>query len=461
MKLDESTYHELKKSFARNEMRWFAKYVYKKFDCQWFHKQVCVALNKFYSGEIKKLAIFMPPQCGKSELASRLFPAYALGRNPDLKIALAAYQHDLAAGFNRSIQRYIQSDEYKELFNISIGGEGYQKNNNEFEITDHTGRFTAVGVGSALTGKPVDIGIIDDPIKDRKEAESKRYRDRVWEWYTDVFKTRLHNDSRQLICLTRWNEDDLIGRIFKKEREEWTVIIFPGLKEDDSNPDDPRKIGEALWKERHSRESYLADKRDSERKFASLIQQRPAPAEGTLFLEKWFRTYTSVPVFEKIFQSWDCSFKDEKDSDYVAGTIWGAVKSQLYLIGLYHGKWDFVKTVQMILRATKSYPNTTSILIEDKANGPAIISTLKQKVPGIIPINPDGGKYSRAYAATDYFEAGNILFPSKDISDWIDVVKNELKIFNNGKHDDIVDSISQAINYYYNKHNSWCDHIKI
>jgi predicted phage terminase large subunit-like protein len=271
----------------------------------------------------------------------------------------------------------------------------------------------------------------------------------------------LHNNSRQLICLTRWHEDDLIGRIFEKERKDWTVIVLPGLKEDDSNPDDPRKIGEALWEERHSRKSYLEDKRDSERKFASLIQQRPAPMEGHLFLEKWFRTYTVVPKFEKVFQSWDCSFKDEKDSDYVAGTIWGVSGTLLYLIGLYHGKWDFVKTVRMILSARMSFPDTSSILIEDKANGPAIVATLKQKISGIIPVNPEGGKYSRAYASTDFFEAGNILFPSKEIADWIETVKMELKIFNNGKHDDIVDSISQAINYHYNKNNSWFGHIKI
>jgi predicted phage terminase large subunit-like protein len=461
---------KLKRALSRTKLRWFIQYVFPEFDCQWFHHLICKSVDRLIDGEYDKLMIFVPPQCGKSEIVSRKLPAYLLGKNPDYKIVSASYSHDLSAGFNRAVQRIMEIPEYLQLFpNTRLNQKrtvtdtrlNYLRNSNEFEIVDHFGKYKCVGVCGSLTGNTCDIGIIDDPVKDSIEANSETYRKRTWEWYNDVFMTRLHNDSKQIICQTRWHEDDLSGRILSKERDKWKVISLPGIKEDNDNKYDPRSIGEALWEEKHSAKSYFDMKQNSERTFTSLIQQRPAPAEGALFLEKWFKTYQSAPSFEKVIQSWDCTFKDESDSDYVAGTIWGITGTFMYLIGLYHGKWDFVKTCHMILMARKSFPNTSTVLVEDKANGPAIISSLRKKVPGIVAITPDGGKYSRAYASTDYFEAGNIFFPDERIADWICTVKAELKMFPNAKNDDIVDSVSQAINYHYNKFNSWSGHVVI
>lgn len=461
----------VKRALARVELKWFAKYTMPDYDCQWFHRLICSAVDDLLNDKYNSLAIFVPPQCGKSEIVSRRLPAYILGRNPDIKIVSASYSHDLAAKFNRTVQRIIDSPEYRELFPktnlnskrvVTDSAGGWLRNADEFEIVGHHGGYKSVGVCGSLTGNTCDIGIIDDPVKDSIEANSETYRKRTWEWYNDVFMTRLHNGSKRIICQTRWHEDDLSGRILEAERDKWRVISLPGIKEDDDNPDDPRQIGEAIWEEKHSAQSYFDMKKNSERTFASLIQQRPAPAEGLLFLEKWFRTYTEIPTcFEEIVQSWDCAFKDEASSDYVAGTVWGRSGTRLYLIGLYHGKWDFVKTVRMVEEAKQSFPESGTILIEDKANGPAVIATLKQQIPGIIAVNPEGGKVARAYAATKYFEAGNIWFPDHGIANWIDAVKAELKVFPNGKHDDITDSVTQAINHTYTKYNQWCANVRI
>jgi hypothetical protein len=170
---------------------------------------------------------------------------------------VCAYNQTFASKFNRDIQRIIDNPLYKNIFPATRlnDNDGYVGNSEEFEIVGNTGSLKTVGVNGALTGNPIDIGIIDDPIKDANEAYSSTFRKRVWDWYTTVFQSRLHNSSQQLITLTRWHEDDLAGRILRSETD-WEVLIFPAIKEDFLNPLDTREIGEALWPERHSLKKY-------------------------------------------------------------------------------------------------------------------------------------------------------------------------------------------------------------
>lgn len=216
-----------------------------------------------------------------SELSTRRLPAYILGRYPDKKIAICAYNQTFASKFNRDLQRIIDDPIFKNVFPDTRlnDGDGIVRNSEEFEIANHKGFLKAVGIGGALTGTTVDIGIIDDPIKDALEAYSTTYRDRVGDWYDTVFKTRLHNESQQLITLTRWHEDDLAGRILKAEGGQWEVIIFPAIKEDLTNDLDTREIGEVLWPEKHSAERMLDVKGKNPLIFASLYQQRPYYSE--------------------------------------------------------------------------------------------------------------------------------------------------------------------------------------
>lgn len=237
--------------------------------------------------------LFVPPQHGKSELSTRRLPAYLLGLDPNLRIAICSYSATISSSFNRDIQRIIDDEIYTGIFpNTAINENSavnpsqntYLRNSEIFEIVGYRGFVKTVGVGGSLTGTPVDIGIIDDPFKDREEAMSTRIRDKVHSWYTDVFRTRLHNDSQQLLIMTRWHEDDLAGRILKQETD-WEVVVFQAIKERAN--DDPRQIGEALWPEKHSLERILKIKETSPFTFNSLYQQEPKASRESLVFPDW------------------------------------------------------------------------------------------------------------------------------------------------------------------------------
>jgi hypothetical protein len=281
--------------FGRRDLLRFAGVMHPSYKWNWHHRTIADTLNRFFSGELKRVMVFVPPQHAKSELTSRLFPAWALGKNPDLKIVLASYSASLAESMNRDVQKFIDSEEYGEMFpdtrlqSSGVGGK-YIRNAERFDIVDRAGYLKTVGVGGSLTGTPADIAIIDDPHKDREEAKSALISQKVWDWYTDVLKTRLHNDSGVLLIQTRWDDMDLAGRLLKQMHEAmsrgddnieyWTVICFPAIKENDSNPDDPRKVGEALWPEKHSLKRLLEIKATSLRTFQSLYQQNPQPVQA-------------------------------------------------------------------------------------------------------------------------------------------------------------------------------------
>ena len=293
---------EVRRQLGRSNLKRFTMHTYPEYSVTWFHEILLDKLDRFAKGEIKKLMIFMPPQHGKSELVSRRLPAYMLGINPNLRIAGASYVANLARSFNRSIQRIMDSEEYLDLFPntrlnsknaVFSAAESRIRTADKFEIVGHSGFYKSVGVGGELTGTSVDIGIIDDPVKDALQADSPTYRARLWEWYDQVFCTRLHNDSQQLITLTRWHRDDLAGQILKAPgAEEWDVLklpaIFQGVRH---HPLDRRKEGEALWPEKHAANKIM---RSNARTFAALYQQEPAPPKGGLVFSD-FRFCEGIP----------------------------------------------------------------------------------------------------------------------------------------------------------------------
>ena len=234
-----------------------------------------------------------------SELVSRLFPAWALGRNPDLKIVLCSYSATLSSGFNRAVQRVIGSDEYKQLFPDTFLNDerlakyrGYVCSADMFEPVYHTGFFKTVGVGGSLTGTPADIAIIDDPVKDALEANSPVVRENIFDWYTSVLSTRLHNESRQMVIQTRWHPEDLVGMILNSpDAKNWKVINIPAIciEDDDGDLHSGRKVGEALWPEKHSLEKLNIEREKDPHVFNCLMQGDPESAEGRLYGP--FKTY--------------------------------------------------------------------------------------------------------------------------------------------------------------------------
>lgn len=292
----------------------FAAEVYPFLEFTPFHRTYYAILEAFAAGRIKRLIVSVPPQHGKSVGATTLLPAYMLGLDPDMRIAIASYSGTLASKFNRRVQRIIESKEYASIFpetTIKRGTKpsGYIRTSDEVEIIGHKGELISVGREGSLTGNRVDCFILDDLYKDAMEAQSPVIRENCWEWYTSVVRTRMHNASRELIVFTRWHEEDLIGVLGRTEsfRElrswrdidelrdsEWLVLNFEALKASPATEIDPRGEGEALWPEQQSRELLLSKRRLDPVRFEAMYQGHPSSREGLLYGDG-FREYKLLP----------------------------------------------------------------------------------------------------------------------------------------------------------------------
>ncbi len=294
---------------------------------QWFHALIADELQRVYQREITRLMLFVPPQHGKSEISTRSYPAWVLGKDPDRKIVVASYSATLASSFNRDIQRRMDDEPYYRLFpatrlnatNVVTVAKGVALRNSEiFEVVGRRGFVKTVGVGGSLTGTPVDDGIIDDPIKDRQDAQSLTIRENLWNWYTDVFETRLHNHSAQVLIQTRWHEDDLGGRLLARDGilspenpTGWRVVSFPALRTEDINDFDPRPLGQALWPERHSQAKIEKIRDENPVTFNSLYQQDPKPSLEALVFGDWKECDEFPADCEVIFNGMDFGYTND------------------------------------------------------------------------------------------------------------------------------------------------------
>ena len=454
---------------ARVGLGAFTRYTMPAYSMGWVHEAVCLELDNFLAAVLAKqsprLMITMPPRHGKSELATRRFPAYAFGRCPDLTVISTSYGADLSSRMNRDVQRIIESDAYKRLFpDVALSGKNirtvasgnYLRNSDIFEIVNHAGSYRSAGVGGGITGMGGDILIIDDPLKDRTEADSPTIRDKVWDWYTSTLYTRLAPGGGILLIQTRWHMDDLAGRLLEAQRtgegDAWRCVNFPAIATDDEQH---RRVGEALHPERYPLEQLLTIKAAlGTRDWEALYQQRPTPDGGAIFRKEWLRYYfpKDLPAkFDKLLISWDMAFKDSEDSDFVVGQVWGKHGACHYLLDQVRGRMGFTATVQAFRELAEKWPRALEKLVEDKANGPAVIDSLKRQITGIIPINPEGSKTARAHAVTPLFEAGNVFIPHPQTCAWAADYEAELLQFPAAAHDDQVDATTQALRRFSTK----------
>ena len=313
---------------ARRNFKDYVLYMKKDYILKPFHDYIISRLHAFERGEVKKLMIFMPPQHGKSELASRLLPSYMLGKNPSRKIVVSSYSTTIAHEFARDIKNRIKSIEYGDIFDINIGkndedDNSYSNTSYYFHTSPHKGYVYGVGRGGSITSKTVDISIIDDPLKGREEAMSITIRQKLWEWYINDVRTRMHNDSQEMLIQTRWDTDDLAGRLLKLEPEQWEVICFPAIKTSDYCEYDNRAEGEVLFPEKHSLERILDVKKKNEVAFNSLYQQDPKPNSNVL-VHPNFIAIKSIP--ESSVTRWvvgiDYGFTNDPTAIIAIG-IWG------------------------------------------------------------------------------------------------------------------------------------------
>ena len=451
-----ATKADFEREWARRKYLRYCQYVHRG---TWVpgrhHELICDALDAVVRGEITRLMICMPPRHGKSMSVTETFPSYYLGRFPDKRVMEVSYNDTFAQKFGRKNREKIE--EFGEaLWGIRLSQVNHSASN--WDLERRRGGMISVGFGGAATGEGADLMIIDDPVKNRQEADSQTMRDRIWDEYTATFSTRTHPGAAIIVIMTRWHEDDLCGRLLNPDVckvEDWTVLKLPAIAEDE---DDllGRKEGEPLWPEHGYDREWLENQKGKigSYSFAGLYQQRPAPSEGGILKRSWFQFYDLLPEGGTQIQSWDCTFKDGQNNDFVAGHVWQKTGANYYLVDRVHDHMGISDTMRAIRTLTAKHPRARAKLVEDKANGPAVIELLKKEISGLIPIDPQGGKVVRAQAIAPYAEAGNIFLPQPSVAPWIHDFLEECAAFPNAVHDDDVDAMSQGINYLASTVNS-------
>lgn len=422
------------------------------------------------AGRLLRLMVFMPPQHGKSELISRFFLAWYLGTFPGRRIILASYEADFASTWGRKARDLLE-EFGPELFGIRVSPASSAAS--RWDIEKHEGGMVTAGARGAITGKGANLFIIDDPVKNHEQAVSTLYQERNYDWYRSVARTRLRKGAAIVLVMTRWHENDLAGKLLqaaKEEGEQWEVVKLPAL----AKSGDPlgREEGEPLCPELHDKD-YLLDTKKSIGSFwwASLYDQEPAPEEGGIFKRWWWKFWQprgaelpAVPLkgpegqvvevkpvmlperFDRVAQSWDMAFKDTKASAYVAGQVWGRKKADKFLLDQDREKRDFVSTLVAVRKLSAKWPSASAKWVEDKANGPAVIATLKREIPGLIAVNPEGSKGARAYAVSPQVESGNVYLPHPAVAPWVWEFIDECLAFPNAAYADQVDTMTQALN---------------
>ena len=408
--------------------------------------------------------ISMPPQRGKSQLTSRWFALWALTQNPDLRVGVASYESNIARRWGRTVRDDIK--EHASTINLNVRAD--LASQSEWQLHGYEGGMFTTGAGAAITGRSVDLLIIDDPVKGREQADSENNQQKIMEWFTDDALTRLSPGAPVIIVQTRWNVADLAGQLLKDHGDQWNFLRIPAQADHDPSKGetDPlgREPGEYLTDVRGTTPAqWDAIKAASGPKtWAALYQGKPTNEEGNIFpsdpttydkpwwIERPDGTRLVPGLYEhpnqELLQSWDLAFKGEKTSDFVVGQVWLRDGSQVYLLDMFRDRVDFTNTVQAIQDMRARWPQTGAILVEDAANGPAVMSSLRRKVPGIIPVTPEGGKVARANAVSPFFFAGNVYLPAASIVPNVQDLRNEMYNFPNGGNDDTVDAMTQAVN---------------
>jgi len=463
-----------RRELARRNVLDFTKYTFPMFQDTWFHRNYYRILDTFAKKHVKNLIITMPPQHGKSEGSSRKLPSYILGLDKDTKIAIASYNQTFARKFNREVQRIIDDPLYYNLFpgtalnnsRVAFAASGsWLRNTEEFEVVDSRGGLKVVGRGGPLTGNPVDVGILDDVYKDYAEANSPIIREAAQDWYSSVVRTRLHNDSQQIIVFTRWHEEDLIGWLELKEnvvelhswsqlenprKDVWYKINFEAIKTGQPTEIDPRQPGEPLWPERHSIERLLEMKALDAGKFKSLYQGNPQPSEGLLY--SGFNTYQRLPNGDGIGISEIKSYTDTADTgnDYLCNIIYGVGTDDLiYVMDVYYTPDQAEITEPETARRLSDF-DVQRADIESNAGGRAFarnVYRLMTKRCNVVPFHQSKNKESRIISnSADVCR--KIVFPSDWTERWPEFARDLLgfrRLFKANRNDDAPDTLTGVL----------------
>jgi predicted phage terminase large subunit-like protein len=407
-----------------------------------------------------------------SELVSRRLPAYAFGRDPSAEVISATYGQRLSSDLSRDVQRIMADEPYREVFPEVHFDE---KQASKFSTTAG-GVYLATSVGGAMTGFGAGHLSIDDPVRGREDAESETIREKTWEWFNNDAMTRLIHPASVLVTATRWHTDDLTGRILSSPgAEDWVVLNIPSIAGEEIPAWDPRRPGDPVWPERYAglgrdvppeeaREIALKtyagiNERDAYL-FSSLYQGSPTPSEGGMFKRDWFGLeYTADPVqrakhCDEVLISVDAAFGEGRRSDPVELLVLGRKGRFIYVLDEINRRMDFPKTVRAVRELAQKWPKA-ALLIETKANGQAIVDTLRNSVHAVLEFNPGStNKAGRAHSAAHRLEAGDIVFPTPIYAPWLSEFIEDFVGFGARPHDDRIDALSQACIHWNSRTNT-------
>ncbi|MEM8615483.1 MAG: terminase family protein [Pseudomonadota bacterium] len=416
---------------AQNDLIAFTEYTFPQYQTAAHHRLIASKLEEVERGEIDRLMIFMPPRHGKSELATKRFPAWALGRNPRRQIIQASYNSDLATDFGRQVRNIVGEQRYQNVFDTTLASDSKAANRWN---TSGGGAYVAAGVGTAVTGRGADIFIIDDPLKDREEADSETRRETIWNWYTSTAYTRLMKGGAVILIQTRWHEDDLAGRLLEAEAkggDKWHKLILPA--NGDHGPLWPEMFdGAAL-----ERIQAAIGPRD----WSALYQQSPAPEDGTFFKREWFKRHSVVPRNVSRYLCSDYAVS-EKTGDFTEHGMFAiAPNNTIYVEDWWHGQTSsdvWIETKLDLVDKYKPFCAFGEGGVIQKAVEPMLMRRMREReshcrVEWVSSIHD---KPSRARAIQARAAMGHVSLPEGPIGDRL---LSQLLSFPAGKHDDAVD----------------------
>ena len=429
-------------NLAKDDFLSFVKCVWPDFIEGAHHRHIAKKFNKLATGEIKRLIVNMPPRHTKSEFASYLLPSWMVGRNPKLKIIQATHTGELAIRFGRKAKHLIDSEDYHKIFKTRLQEDSKAAGRWE---TAQGGEYFAAGVGGAITGRGADLLIIDDPHSEQ-DALSESALESAYDWYTSGPRQRLQPGASIVVVMTRWSTKDLTAMLLKKQgnvkADEWELVEFPALMED----------GEPMWPEYWKKEELEKAKATlPTAKWNAQWMQKPTSEEGALIKRNWWRKWEKdwVPKLFHVIQSYDTAYLKKETADFSAITTWGIFHpdldsgDNLILLDSIKGRWEFPELRRRAL-ANYKYWDPETVLIEAKAAGLPLTYELRQMDIPVVNFTPSKGndKHVRVNSVAPLFESGMIWAPTQKFAE---EVIEECAAFPFGDHDDLVDSMTQAV----------------